>query len=112
MLRPIYLLVAAGLCLCACSGDSKSGQNTGGGTAQSCDVSCAADEVCSGGECLPTCSRDSQCKGGNTCRDGACHPVTCGDELVEGDEECDNGDRNRDDASCTSACLRATCGDG
>src|SRR5882757_3274046 len=104
MLRPIYLMVAAGLWLCACSGDSKSGKSTGSQPTR-CDPSCGANETCSAGECLPTCGSEP-CAKGQACRDGACVKVVCGDKLVEGDEECDNGGRNSDDASCTTACLR------
>ena len=104
------LLVYAGLLLSACSGDSK--QSKGGGEPDACDNSCGAGEVCSDAECLPDCSKSETCDDGSTCRDGACHPIVCGDGHEEADEECDNGDRNDDDASCTRACLQATCGDG
>lgn len=110
MLRPICLLVSASLLLSACSGDSKSG--AGGGDPVACAGRCAAGQVCSDGECRPVCDSASDCDDGQSCRRGACQPIVCGDGFEEGDEECDNGERNRDDAACTSACLEATCGDG
>ena len=36
---------------------------------------------------------------------------SCGDGVVDLDEECDDTDANADDAACTAACLRNTCGD-
>lgn len=110
MLRPICVLVAAGLLLGACSGDGEGGQGTM--EPGSCEGSCGTHEVCSGGECRPVCRLTKDCDEGDACRGGACYAVACGDGFEEGDEECDNGDRNGDTAACTSACLSASCGDG
>jgi hypothetical protein len=111
MLGRMRLWVSAGLLLCACGGDGTKSQ--GAGEPKSCDAGCSAGEVCSDGQCLPGCSRAEPCADeGDACRQGACHPVVCGDEWLEGDEECDNGERNADDASCTTECLDASCGDG
>jgi hypothetical protein len=110
MLRGICVSFGIGLLMVGCSGDSKPSQTKS--SPEACAEKCAADEVCSEGECRPACQRDKDCRTGDACRDGACFEVVCGDEVVEGDEECDNGDRNRDDASCTSACLTSKCGDG
>lgn len=110
MLRGICLLVGMGLLVVGCSGDDK--PRPAASSPDACAAKCAADEVCSNAKCRPACSRDRDCEAGNACRDGACFEVVCGDEVVEGDEECDNGDRNRDDASCTTACLKSICGDG
>lgn len=114
MLRGICLALGASVFLLACGGDSKSAQTTPPDTTEpdTCEPACGADEVCEGGECHAACSRDRDCGDGQACHSGACFDVTCGDEVVDADEECDNGDRNRDDAACTSACKDATCGDG
>jgi hypothetical protein len=112
MLRGICLVVGAGLLLVACSGDSKKNQGTPEPDPNVCEGGCGSDEVCSDGECLPVCSSSSSCDDGEACREGACHTIVCGDGFEEGDEECDNGERNDDDAVCTSACLDAVCGDG
>mgnify|MGYP002777727519 CR=1 FL=1 len=36
----------------------------------------------------------------------------CGDGVLDPGEACDLGDANADDGACTTACARATCGDG
>ncbi len=36
----------------------------------------------------------------------------CGDGVINIGEECDDGSQNADDASCTSTCKQAYCGDG
>jgi len=36
----------------------------------------------------------------------------CGNGALECNEQCDNGEDNNDNASCTSECQNATCGDG
>lgn len=114
MLRGICLALGAWVFLLGCGGDSKQSQTTPPDMTDpdTCDNSCGADEVCRRGECHVACSRDRDCGDAQACRSGACYDMTCGDEVVEGDEECDNGDRNQDDAACTSACKAATCGDG
>ena len=104
-------MVGAGLLLIAC-GDSEKGKAATEPDPNACKEACGADEVCGDGECRPVCSSSSPCDDGETCREGACHPIACGDGFEEGDEECDNGERNDDDAACTSACLDAVCGDG
>jgi hypothetical protein len=111
MLGRMRLWVSAGLVLCACGGDGTKSPGTGQPTG--CGKGCAAGETCSDGECLPACSRAEPCEDdASVCREGACHALVCGDEMREGDEECDNGERNGDDASCTTACVEAVCGDG
>ncbi|HVY26408.1 MAG TPA: hypothetical protein VHB79_07630 [Polyangiaceae bacterium] len=114
MLRGICLAFGVGVFLLGCGGDSKQTQTAPPDTTEpdTCDGKCSADELCRHGECHASCSRDRDCGDAQACRSGACYDIACGDEVVEGDEECDNGDRNRDDAACTSACKEATCGDG
>lgn len=112
MLRRICVLVATGLLLGACSGDSETPKAPTMTEPGDCEAACAAGEVCSDGECRAACSRSEPCDEVSACRDGACYLVVCGDGEREKDEECDNGDRNDDGASCTSACLKGVCGDG
>jgi len=39
-------------------------------------------------------------------------PDVCGDKKITPPEECDDGDRNSDNAACSSSCAKAFCGDG
>jgi hypothetical protein len=118
MLRPIGVLVGLGLSLSACSGGGSHGQGGGSGAeagasdAPTCDGGCPKGQVCGDGECRLGCDFSSDCDAGELCRDGACYPVVCGDSKQDRGEECDNGDRNGDDAACTSDCHDAVCGDG
>jgi Putative metal-binding motif len=103
-----------------CPGEVKGTNEVCDGVDNDCDGTAdnGGDSLCTGGAkcagrtgCVE-CIRAADCGSGFECISNACRKqARCGDGMLDSGEQCDAGDKNSDDADCTTECKLNICGD-